>query len=263
VRIVHETPLSAQMDGGNHVGYLAVWEASQVTIAKARTSGIAVVGMNNSWFSGRNAWYVESIVQAGYVALHTATGPPHVLPPGAARPALGTNPLCFGFPSETGPVIIDLGTASVMWGDVLLHAQLGQPLPEGIGFDAGGRPSRDGNAVAAGGIAPFGGPGGIYKGYGIALAVQALGLLGGGALTHGNTQDFGFLFIAVDPKLLLPGGEFSTHMAQLVDNIKATPRQPGVDEIRIPSERAFREREVRRREGIVFDRAVVDALNAL
>jgi LDH2 family malate/lactate/ureidoglycolate dehydrogenase len=36
-----------------------------------------------------------------------------------------------------------------------------------------------------------------------------------------------------------------------------------VDEIRIPSERAFRERELRRVEGIVLDRKVVDALNAL
>ena len=52
-------------------------------------------------------------------------------------------------------------------------------------------------------------------------------------------------------------------MAELVERIKATPRQPGVDEIRIPSERAFREREQRRIEGIVLDRKVVKALNAL
>jgi LDH2 family malate/lactate/ureidoglycolate dehydrogenase len=52
-------------------------------------------------------------------------------------------------------------------------------------------------------------------------------------------------------------------MAELVARIKATPRQPGVDAIRIPSERAFREREQRRVEGIVLDRKVVEALNAL
>jgi LDH2 family malate/lactate/ureidoglycolate dehydrogenase len=33
--------------------------------------------------------------------------------------------------------------------------------------------------------------------------------------------------------------------------------------MRIPSERAFRERERRRVEGVVFDRAVVEALHAL
>ena len=45
--------------------------------------------------------------------------------------------------------------------------------------------------------------------------------------------------------------------------IKATPRQPGVEAIRIPSERAFRERDRRRVEGLVLERKVVEALTAL
>jgi LDH2 family malate/lactate/ureidoglycolate dehydrogenase len=52
-------------------------------------------------------------------------------------------------------------------------------------------------------------------------------------------------------------------MSELVAKVKATPRRPGVDEIRIPSERAYREREQRRKQGLVFDRKVVDSLNAL
>ena len=39
--------------------------------------------------------------------------------------------------------------------------------------------------------------------------------------------------------------------------------QPGVDEILIPSERAFRTREVARKEGILVDRKVYDALNTM
>ena len=108
-----------------------------------------------------------------------------------------------------------------------------------------------------GGVAPFGG----HKGYGLSFAVQALGLLAGASLSHGNVQDYGFLFIAIDPAIMLP--DFEVQMSELVARIKATPRQPGVDEIRIPSERAFRERVQRRIEGIVLDRKVVDALNAL
>ena len=50
---------------------------------------------------------------------------------------------------------------------------------------------------------------------------------------------------------------------QLIDRIKATPRQPGVDEIRIPGERAFRTRARLLREGIEIDRLVFDALVAL
>ena len=259
VRVVRESSASALVDGGNKVGYIAAYRGAEIAIAKAKTSGIAVVGVHNSYYSGRNAYYVEMIARAGLVAIHTASAKPHVLPPGGSKPALGTNPFCVGFPSANGPVVYDIGTASVMWGEVLLMARLGQELPEGMGFDADGQPTRDARAVQDGGVAPFGG----HKGYGLSFCIQALGLLAGAALTRGDVQDYGFLFIAIDPDILLPAGDFPARMAELVARIKATPRQPGVEEIRIPSERAFREREQRRIEGIVLDRKVVDALNAL
>jgi LDH2 family malate/lactate/ureidoglycolate dehydrogenase len=260
VRVIRETPVSALVDGGNKVGYVAAYRGAEVAIAKAKASGIAIVGVHNSYYSGRNAYYVEQIVNAGLVAIHTASAKPHVIPPGGRKPALGTNPFSIGSPSANGPVIYDIGTASVMWGEVLLMARLGHPLPEGVGFDADGQPTLDARAVEQrGGVSPFGG----HKGYGLSFAIQALGLLAGAALPRGDVQDYGFLFIAIDPAVMLPDGDFEAQFSELVARVKATPRQAGVEEIRIPSERAFREREQRRIEGIVLDRKVVEALYAL
>ena len=259
VAIVHETAVSALVDGGNNVGYVAVYRGAEFAIEKARQSGIAAVGVFNSYFSGRNAYYLERIVEAGLVGLHTASGAPHIVPPGATRPALGTNPVAFGFPSADGPVIFDIGTASVMWGEVLLAAETGEALPPGVAVDADGNPTTDGRAAAKGGVAAFGG----HKGYGLAFAIQALGLLAGAAIPRGQVQDYGFLFLVVDPGVLLPGNPFAAQMSELVRAIQATPRRPGVAEIRIPSQRAFRERERRRAEGILVDRAVIAALDAL
>lgn len=259
VKVVHETPISALMDGGNNVGYIAAYRAAELAIEKVRTSGMASVGAYNSYYSGRNAYFVEKIVKAGYVAMHVASAVPRVLPLGGKRPALGTNPICFGFPSDKGPVIIDMGTASLMWGDVQLHAHLGIPLPEGTGYDSEGRPTRDAAAALKGGVGTFGG----YKGFGLSFAVQALGLLAGSYMVRKEVQDYGFLFWALNPDFMLPGGDFRAQMSELVEKIKATPRQPGVDEIRIPSERAYRERERRIREGIVLERKVVESLKAL
>ena len=259
VKIVHETPVSALLDGGNNVGYIAAYRAAEVAIRKARAGGMASVGAYNSYFSGRNGYFAEKIVREGLVAFHVSSAYPRVLPPGAARPMLGTNPICFGFPSDDGPVIFDMGTASLMWGEVMLHAHLKEPLPEGVGFDERGNPSRDAAAVLKGGVAPFGG----HKGYGLSFAIQALGLLAGSALAHGQVRDYGFLFWALDPNVMLPGGEFKNQMSEYVRQIKATPRRPGVEEIRIPSERAFRERERRRSEGIVIESKVVEYLRAL
>jgi len=52
-------------------------------------------------------------------------------------------------------------------------------------------------------------------------------------------------------------------VTELIERIKATPRRPGVDDIRIPSERAFRSRERALREGLEIDRMVFDALVTL
>jgi L-2-hydroxycarboxylate dehydrogenase (NAD+) len=259
VKVVHETPLSALIDGGNNVGYVSVYRGTRIAIDKAKASGFASVGIYNSYYSGRNAYFVEMIAKEGLVGIHVASAQPRVLPIGGTRPALGTNPICVGFPSANGPVVFDMGTAALMWGEVMLHAHIGRQLPEGIGFDAQGSPTRDAKAVLEGGVVPFG----EHKGYGLSFAVQALGLLAGAALATGKVQDYGFLFLVLDPRLMLPGGEFSAQMTELVAKIKATPRRPGVDEIRIPSERAYRERELRRTQGLVFDRKVVASLNAL
>ena len=259
VQVVHETPVSALLDGGNHVGYVVVYRAAQPAIDKARARQFAVVGVYNSYYSGRNAYYMEMIVNAGFVGIHLASGQPHVVPSGGTRPALGTNPLCFGFPSAQGPVIFDMGTAALQWGEVLLHAETGTPLPAGVGLDREGQPTRDAQAALLGGVLPFGG----HKGYGLSFVVQAMGLLAGAALARGQVQDYGFLFMAFDPGLLIPTDEFKRQVSELIDCLKATPRQPRVEEIRIPSERAFRERERRRVEGLVFDRAVIDALDDL
>jgi L-2-hydroxycarboxylate dehydrogenase (NAD+) len=259
VKIIHETPVSVLLDGGNNVGYIAAWRAAEVAIRKARASGMASVGAYNSYYSGRNAYFVEKIVREGLVAFHACSAHPFVLPPGGARPMLGTNPICFGFPSDDGPVVFDIGTASLMFGEVTLHAHLNEPLPDGVGFDEHGNPSRDAAAVLKGGVAPFGG----HKGYGLSFSIQALGLLAGAALAHGQVRDYGFLFWVLDPDVMLPGGQFKSQMSEYVRQIKATPRRAGVEEIRIPSERAYRERERRRREGIVIDRKVVESLQAL
>src|SRR3989442_4995337 len=134
VRVVHDTPVSALLDGGNNVGYVAVYRATQVAIDKARAHQFAVVGVYNSYYSGRNAYYMELIVKAGLVGMHLASAQPHVVPPGGTRPALGTNPLCFGFPSAHGPVIVDMGTAALQWGEGLLPGHSGTPLPDGVGL---------------------------------------------------------------------------------------------------------------------------------
>ena len=256
VRIVHETPLSASIDGGNHVGYGPVLQGAQMAIAKARTHGMSIVGVTNCWFSGRNAYYLERIARSGLIAIHTASGYGNVVPPGAKRPVLGTNPIGFALPAKPDPLLFDMATSTTTWGEVLLQAILDQDFPPGIGVDANGEPTTSPHDMTDGGLLPFAG----HKGYGLSLIVQGLGVLAGARSARGDVIDSGFVFIAIDPQLLMAREAFEAQIAEMIAKVKAMPRLPGVDDIRIPSQRAFAEREKRRVQGIALPRPVHERL---
>jgi LDH2 family malate/lactate/ureidoglycolate dehydrogenase len=259
IKVVYETEVSALMDGGNHVGYYAVHLATRLAIEKARKHRIAVVGMYRSHLSGRNAYYLEMIARAGLVGIHLASAPPIVLPHGGARPAFGTNPIGFSFPTDGDPFIVDLGTAAMMRGEVILRSRLGLPLPEGTAIDAQGRPTTDPAEALKGGVSTFGG----HRGSALAFGIQAMCLLAGAARARGQAQDFAFLFVVFDPAILLPPEEFKAQLGELIEAVRAVPPLNPGEPVRIPSERAYRERERRRKEGIPVDRAVYEQLRAL
>ena len=257
MRALRETAVSALFDGGNNVGMVTVYRATQVAIAKAREHGFAVVGVHNSWVSGRGAHYVEMVARADLVGIHTVSSTRHVAPPGATRPALGTNPVAFAFPTLHDPFVIDMGASAFMSTDLLFRERRGELLPEGVAIDADGRPTRDPTAARLGAILPFGG----YKGFALAMAMQGLGVLAGSGMDF--EKSYGYLIVAMKPDLLVPLDEYRRHMSEMLERIKAAPRQPGIAEIRLPGERAFRERERNLREGIEIDRRIYDALIAL
>lgn len=257
LRAVHETPVSVRFDGGNNVGMVALYRATEAAIGKARAHGFALAGVNNSWVSGRSAYYVERIARAGLVGMLTIASTRHVAPPGGARATIGTNPIAFGFPAEGEAFVIDMGTSAFMSTDLQFRQRRGERLPEGVAIDAHGRPTRDPAEAKQGAILPFGG----YKGFGLAMAMQALGVLAGSATDV--ERSYGYLVVAFRPDLMVPLEEFKRDLTAMLARVKATPRQAGVDEIRLPSERAFRERARNLREGIVIDRKIHDALLAL
>src|SRR5688500_7854264 len=255
MRAVKETSVSVLFDGGNQSGMLAMYHATRAVIERATAHGFALVGVNDIWMSGRSAYYVEMAARAGLIGIHTVAAPPLVAPLGGAKAVLGTNPIAFGFPMEPDPLVIDLGTSAFMGTDLQFRQRLGIPLPEGVAIDESGRPTTDAAAARRGALLPFGG----HKGYALALATHALGVLCGGAAGI----QAGYVFVAFRPDLFVPLDEYRRALAEEVATIKATPRQEGVAEIRVPGERADRERARRSREGIAIDRRIHDALSAL
>jgi len=261
VTVVRQTRVTAMIDGGNNTGMVAAYRAAEATIERAQANGLAIVCLANTWMTGRSAYYCEMIARAGMVAIHTVASPPAVAPFGGARPALGTNPIAFGFPTESDPLVIDMGTSAFMATDLQFRDRLGMPIPEGVALGPDGRPTTDASAARQGALLPFGGPEGGYKGFGLALAMDALGAMSAGVRPADVVS--GYVFIAFKPDLFLPLEDYRREVTRRIGTIKAAPRQDGVEEIRIPGERGYRTRVRLTCEGIEIDRKIYNALRRL
>jgi LDH2 family malate/lactate/ureidoglycolate dehydrogenase len=193
--------------------------------------------------------------------IHTVASPPAVAPFGGVRRALGTNPIAFGFPTTDDPLVIDMGTSAFMGTDLQFRARLGTPIPEGVALGPNGHPTTNAAQARLGALLPFGGADGGYKGFGLALAMDALGALTAGMRPADAIS--GYVFIAFRPDLFLPADDYRREVSKRIAAIKATPRQMGVEEIRIPGERSTATRVRLLCEGIEIDRKIHDALRRL
>jgi len=239
IRVVRESATSALIDGGDNVAYVVSITAIDKAIEICRKSGVAIVGANNTWFSGRLSYYVERAARQGYVAMHTTNTTARVAPFGGIDRVMGTNPFAIAFPGEDDPLVIDIGTASTTWGHVLLSKAKGEALHAGVAIDSGGQPTVDPDAAIAGAFLPWGG----HRGSGLSLAVQLLGILAGSAVIVDDVSNWGLFFLVFDPGLLMPGDEFKSRVSELRKVIHATRPAPGAENVRAPGDGSMQHRK--------------------
>ena len=241
ITVLQETAFSASLDGGDNVGYLVGARCTDIALEKASQAGAAMIGASKTWFTGMYSYYLERIVAKGLVGMIAGSGTQLVAPYGGTQGRYGTNPIAFGFPSTTTPVIWDIGTSSVMIGEVALKARLGEQLPAGQAFDAQGRTTRDPTAALDGAFAVWGG----HKGSGLAMMIQMLAMMTGQVIAPGPQRDSGLFILAVNPSLFGTGEEFPARVAEYAQSIRDTrpldPEQP----VRVPFDRSIAERNRR------------------
>jgi delta1-piperideine-2-carboxylate reductase len=260
IRLLHETPLSARLDGGDQLGYLVAHQATRLAITKALATGIAVVGASNTWYTGMLSYYAEMAAGDGLVSIIASHTAPWVAPAGGSEGRFGTNPICFGFPSTASPIIWDIGTSAIIHAQATLARRLGKELPDGTAFDAAGRPTRDAAAALAGAFAAWGG----HKGSGLGVVVQLLGGLAGAPFVPLDLSEFGFFMLALRPDLLGPADVFKAGVAEYAEYVRAARPVEGGPAVRMPFDRSREEREKRiRRDAIEIEDDLYSALIAV
>lgn len=246
-RIEHETPVAARIDGRDQLGYLVGRHATEIAIAKAQAAGLAMVAAHNTWYTGMLSYYAEMAVRHELVTMIASNASAWVAPHGASEGRFGTNPICFGFPTASGPVIWDIGTSKIIHADAMLARRLGQPLAEGVAYDAEGAPTTDPGEALAGALMNWGGA----KGSGLGLVVQLLGIMAGSTTLPRELEGFGFLIVAMDPRALSPAGDFPARAAEYARWVRSARPLDDGDPVRMPFERSARQRAERLREGFV------------
>ena len=253
IRIVRESASTALLDCGFTFGQVAAKYAAELAMSKAAEHDLGMVVLCQCNHVGRLGEYVTQVAERGYVGLMMCNGPSPrgiVAPFGGIGRAMGTNPIAWGIPSQTDPIIVDFATSVRAWGKIGVAMDKGELIPEGWLLDKHGQPTTDPNACKDGGVLlPFG----EHKGYGLGIVVE---LLGGGLSGVGPTllrqagQNQGTVLMAVNVEAFGPQDEFEEMVTEFSKRIKEIERAPGCDEILVPGEPERRSKVERERAGI-------------
>jgi delta1-piperideine-2-carboxylate reductase len=258
--ITREAPATAQIDGNDTLGYLVAYQATKLAIEKAKKVGVAVVGANNTWYTGMLSYYAEMAAAEDLVAVISSNCTAWVAPEGGYKPMFGTNPFCIGFPTSSTPVIYDIGTSKIIHADIMLAKRLGKELPPDSAFDSQGRYTINPQEALEGAMAVWGGP----RGSGLAIAVQLLGVVAGSPALPPNLEDFGFLVMLVNPAMFRPLEEYKREVDEYVAKMKDSPPLPGNSPLRMPFQRSNTTREKAKVAGeFEVEEMVVEKLKAL
>lgn len=184
VRMVHETPSTATIDGDRGLGLVVAPQAMQIAIDKAKLAGsgwIAVRNSNHFGIAGYHALLATPHNMIGWAMTHAA---PLVTPTFSKEKLLGTNPVAIAIPAQKyPPFLTDFASTAVAYGKLEILQRKNAPAPIGWVQDKNGQPSTDAHAIKNGGaLLPLGTDRehGSHKGYGLGAAVDILsGVLSG------------------------------------------------------------------------------------
>ncbi|HTM99115.1 MAG TPA: Ldh family oxidoreductase, partial [Pedobacter sp.] len=132
IRVVHETPTTATVDGDGGLGLVVAPFAMQVAIEKAEKYGSGWVAVKNSNHFGIAGYHALMAVEKDMVGISMTNASPLVAPTYANERLLGTNPMCYAFPAgKYPPVIVDMATAAAANGKLEIAQRANKEVPNG------------------------------------------------------------------------------------------------------------------------------------
>jgi len=282
MKIIHETPSTAVLDGDLGLGLVTAPYAMQIAIDKAKIAGTGWVAVQNSNHYGIAGYHAMLALEHDMIGISMTNASPLVAPTFSKSRFLGTNPIAVAIPAlKQPPFVIDMATTTVANGKMEVLQRKGEDAPLGWAQDKEGNPTTDAFALRKGGsMLPLGGDRehGGHKGYCLGAMVDIFSAVLSGANYGPWVPPFvafleppanpvgkgiGHFLGAIRIDAFRPASEFKEHMDNWIQTFRNAEPVKGQDRVLIPGDP---ERELtidRQKNGIPLHEQVINDLHEL
>ncbi len=277
LRIVHETPSTATVDGDGGLGLVVGPWAMDIARRKAAAVGTGWVAVRNSNHFGIAGYHAMRPLADGQIGIAMTNASPLVAPTRALKRLLGTNPIAVAVPAgQEPPFVADLATTTAANGKLEILQRKGHDAPLDWIQDAAGVPTADAHGVVKGGaLRPLGGETASHKGYALGAVVDIFSAVLSGANYGPWVPPFvaflapppdpvglglGHFFGAMRVDAFRPADEFLSHMDRWIQTFRAAPSRVAEQPVLIPGDPERAAEADRRAHGIPLLAPVVEDL---
>src|SRR4051812_16187473 len=159
VRIVHETPSTAVVNGDGGLGLVVAPKAMQIAIDKSTNVGTGWVSVKNSNHYGIAGYHAMMALKNNMIGISMTNASPLVAPTFSLERLLGTNPIAVAIPANKQPSFVaDFATTTAANGKLEILQRKEMDAPLGWIQDKDGKQTPNANELKQGGaLLPLGG----------------------------------------------------------------------------------------------------------
>lgn len=282
IKIVHETPSTAVVDGDAGLGLVVAPFAMQVAIEKAKTAGTGWVSVKNSNHYGIAGHHALEAVKHDMIGMSMTNASPLVSPTFSKERLLGTNPIAVAIPAkEEPPYVGDFATTPAANGKLEVLQRKGGDAPLGWIQDKDGHETTNAHGVKEGGAwLPLGGnrEHGSHKGYILGSMVDIFSAVLSGAnygpwappfvaylepAENPPGEGLGHFMGAMRVDAFRPADDFKTHMDNWIRRFRNSTPVDEEQPVLIPGDPERAMEKERRENGIPVLKPVVEDLNKI
>jgi len=282
IKIIHETPSTATVDGDAGLGLVVAPFAMELAIKKAKIAGTGWVSVKNSNHYGIAGYHSLMAVKEDMIGISMTNASPLVAPTFSNERLLGTNPIAVAIPAnEEAPFVGDMATTTAANGKLEILQRKKEKAPYGWVQDKDGQPTNNAFGVNEGGaLLPLGGDRehASHKGYILGSVVDIFSAVLSGA-NYGPWvppfvsfiepredlvgEGIGHFFGAMRIDAFRPADDFKNHMDNWIRRFRNSTPIDSSQKVLIPGDPERAMEKERMKSGIPLIQPIVKDLKGL